>query len=178
MIHLGKPAPAFSGTTAYHKGKSNDGFCKISLSDYKGQWLVFFFYPRDWTFICPTELRGFSDKADEFKKLNASILAASTDSKWSHKNWFEKDLPQVPYPILADTTQKISRDYDVLDEDNGESQRGTFIIDPEGIIRYALISAESVGRSVKETLRVLEALQTGERCPMEWAHGGGTLGKA
>ena len=178
MIHLGKPAPAFSGATAYCKGKDKDGFFKVSLSDYKGQWLVFFFYPRDWTFICPTELRGFSDKMDDFKKLNASILAASTDSEWSHKNWFEKDLPQVSYPILADTTQKISRDYDVLDEDNGESQRGTFIIDPEGIIRYALISAGSVGRSVKETLRVLEALQTGERCPMEWEHGGGTLGKA
>ena len=95
MIHLGKPAPAFSGATAYCKGKDKDGFFKVSLSDYKGQWLVFFFYPRDWTFICPTELRGFSDKMDDFKKLNASILAAATDSEWSHKNWFEKDLPRL-----------------------------------------------------------------------------------
>lgn len=178
MIHIGTPAPDFSNVTAYCKGESGDGFCNINLKDYKKKWLIFFFYPRDWTFICPTELRGFSDKIEDFKKLNAEILAASTDSEWSHKNWFEKDLPQVAYPILADTTQKISRDYDVLDEATGESQRGTFIIDPDGMVRYALISAGSVGRSVKETLRVLEALQTGERCPMEWEHGGQTLGKA
>lgn len=178
MIHISKPAPTFSNATAYKKGASGDGFVKVSLDDYEGKWLVFFFYPRDWTFICPTELRGFAQNEDAFKKLNAEILAASTDSEWSHKNWFEKDLPQVTYPIIADTTQKISRDYDVLDEDSGESQRGTFIIDPEGMLRYALISAGSVGRSVKETLRVLEALQTGERCPMEWEHGGETLGKA
>jgi len=104
--------------------------------------------------------------------------AASTDSEWSHKNWFERDLAAVDYPVLADTTQKVARDYDVLNEDNGEAERGTFIIDPEGMLRYALISAGSVGRSVKETLRVLEALQTGERCPVEWEPGKETLGKA
>lgn len=178
MIHIGKPAPAFHHVTAYCKGSEGDGFCKKSLSDYKGKWLVFFFYPRDFTFICPTELRGFAANADAFKKLNAEILAASTDSEWSHKTWFEKDLPQVEYAILADTTQKVARDYDVLNEEDGSAERGTFIIDPEGIVRYALISAGSVGRSVKETLRVLEALQTGERCPMEWEKGAATLGKA
>lgn len=178
MIHIGQPAPDFSNVTAYSKAQKGDGFYKVNLSDYKGRWLVFFFYPRDFTFICPTELRGFSDKAEDFKKLGADLLAASTDSEWSHKNWFEKDLPQVTYPILADTTLKVARDYDVLDEATGEAQRGTFIIDQSGIVRYALISAGSVGRSVKETLRVLEALQTGERCPMEWEHGGETLGKA
>ncbi|MBI5655122.1 peroxiredoxin [Candidatus Uhrbacteria bacterium] len=176
MIHLNKQAPDFSNATTYQKGKPD--FTKTNLKDYTGKWLVFFFYPRDFTFICPTELKGFSKMKEEFTKLNCEVLACSTDSEWSHKNWFEKDLPDVDYPILADTTQKIARDYDVLNEDDGSAERGTFIIDPEGMLRYALISAGSVGRSVKETLRVLEALQTGERCPIEWEPGAQTLGKA
>jgi len=174
MIHISKPAPDFKDVLAYEKGE----FVKVSLKDYGGKWLVFFFYPRDFTFICPTELKGFSTHEEEFRKLNARVLAASTDSEWSHKNWFEKDLPDVKYPILADTTQAVARAYDVLNETDGSAERGTFIIDPEGILRYALISAGSVGRSVKETLRVLEALQTGERCPMEWEPGKETLGRA
>jgi peroxiredoxin 2/4 len=178
MIHISKPAPNFENVLAYCKGKDNNGFCRVNLKDYKGSWLVFFFYPRDFTFICPTELKGFAAHEADFAKLNAKILAASTDSEWSHKTWFEKDLPQVAYPILADTTHAVSSAYDVLNGDDGSSERGTFIIDPEGVLRYALVSAGSVGRSVKETLRVLEALQTGERCPMEWEPGGATLGKA
>ncbi len=176
MIKLNKPAPNFGGVQAFLKGSAE--FVKIGLADYSGKWLVFFFYPRDFTFICPTELKGFAKMKDDFKKLNCEILACSTDSEWSHKNWFERDLPMVDYPVLADTTQKIARDYDVLNEDDGSAERGTFIIDPEGILRYALISAGSVGRSVKETLRVLEALQTGDNCPVEWEPGAQTLGKA
>lgn len=176
MIHIGKPAPSFEKVTSYQKGKSD--FIKINLTDYKGKWLVFFFYPRDFTFICPTELKGFAKQKADFTNLNAEVLACSTDSEWSHKNWFERDLADVDYPILADTTQAISRAYDVLNEDDGSSERGTFIVDPDGMMRYALISAGSVGRSVKETLRVLEALQTGERCPVEWEPGASTLGKA
>jgi len=176
MIHLNKPAPDFSNVTTYQKGKTD--FTKTGLKDFKGKWLVFFFYPRDFTFICPTELKGFAKMKEDFTKLNCEVLACSTDSEWSHKNWFERDLPEVDYPILADTTQKITRDYDILNEDDGSAERGTFIIDPEGILRYALVSAGSVGRSVKETLRVLEALQTGERCPMDWNLGESTLGKA
>lgn len=179
MIHIGKPAPDFTNAMTYQKGKGDEnGFGRVDLKAYKGKWLVFFFYPRDFTFICPTELRGFAKAEAEFAKLNGVILAASTDSEWSHKTWFERDLPEVTYPIIADTTQKISRDYDVLNEEDGSSERGTFIIDPEGTLKYALISAGSVGRSVKETLRVLEALQTGERCPVEWEPGAETLGKA
>lgn len=174
MITVGKSAPDFSQVTAYHKGE----FTKVSLSDYKGKWLVFFFYPRDFTFICPTELRGFAKHKAELEKLGATVLSASTDSEHSHKAWFERDLPQVDYPILADTTQKVSRDYGVLDETDGSSQRGLFIIDPEGIVKYVVISAGSVGRSVKEAIRVLEALQSGELCPVEWEPGQDTLGKA
>ena len=174
MINVGKKAPEFSNVTAYHQGE----FTKVSLNDYLGSWLVFFFYPRDFTFICPTELKGFAKHEAEFAAMGAKVLAASTDSEWSHKAWFERDLPDVTYPVLADTTQKVSRDYGVLDEDDGSSQRGLFIIDPDGVVKYVVVSAGSVGRSVKEILRVLKALQSGELCPVEWEPGESTLGKA
>lgn len=176
MIRVDTKAPDFSNIKAYQAGKSD--FTKVSLSDYKGKWLVFFFYPRDFTFICPTELKGFSQHEEEFKKLNCEVLAASTDSEWSHKAWFERDLPDVKYPILADTTHSVSRDYQVFNETDGLAERGLFIIDPEGKIKYSLISSGSVGRSVKEVLRVVQALQSGDLCPMEWTPGEKTLGKA
>jgi peroxiredoxin 2/4 len=174
MITIGKLAPQFEDITTYHKGE----FTKTSLGDYKGSWLVFFFYPRDFTFICPTEIRSFAKHEKAFNDLDCKVLAASTDSEWSHKAWFEKDLPEVTYPVLADTTQSVSRNYQVLNEEDGSTERGLFIIDPEGIIRYILVSSGSVGRSVSETLRVLKALQSGELCPVEWNEGDDTLGKA
>lgn len=173
MLHINKPAPDFSNVTAYHQGE----FRPVSLSSFRGKWLVLFFYPRDFTFICPTELRGFAKHKNKFNELGAELLSASTDSAWSHKAWFERDLPEVAFPILADTSHQVSRDYEVLNEDDGSAERGLFVIDPEGNLRYALISDGSIGRSAKETLRVLEALQTGERCPMEWEPGMATLGK-
>ena len=175
MILINNKAPEFSNIPAYQKGKENP---KVSLSDYKGKWVAFFFYPRDFTFICPTELKGFNNAIETFRKMNCEILAASTDSTWCHKAWFERDLPNVEYPVLADTNLKISRDYQVLDEESGEAQRDLFLIDPEGVVKYLLVSAGSVGRSVSETIRVLEALQSGELCPMEWHPGEQTLGKA
>ncbi len=176
MIHISQPAPTFDNVIAYQKDKND--FVRISLDDYKNKWLVFFFYPRDFTFICPTELKGFAQHKREFEALSAEVLACSTDSEWSHKNWFEKDLPTVDFPILADNTHAISRAYDVYNEVEGFAERGSFLIDPEGNIRYALVSSGSVGRSVTETIRVLKALQTGELCPMEWSEGTKTLGKA
>jgi alkyl hydroperoxide reductase subunit AhpC len=167
-------APGFTGVTAYRNGE----FKKVSLTDYQGKWLVLFFYPRDFTFVCPTEIRGFAKHVAEFDALNCEILAASTDSEWSHKAWFERDLPEVKYPVLADTNQKLARDYGVLDEETGSADRGLFVISPEGVIKYVLISAGSVGRSVKETLRVVQAVQSGELCPMDWEKGENTLGKA
>lgn len=174
MIQVGKPAPSFEGIMAYHKGE----FHKVNLSDYKGKWLVFFFYPRDFTFICPTEIKGFAKMCPDFGEKGCAVLAASTDSEWSHKAWFERDLPEVDYPVLADTTHVVSKIYDVYNEEDGSSERGLFIIDPEGIVKYALVSAGSVGRSVKETMRVLEALKSGGLCPVEWSPGEETLGKA
>lgn len=174
MIHINQVAPDFNKIPSYQQGSFKD----ISLADYRGSWLVLFFYPRDFTFVCPTEIRGFAKHEEEFKALNCQILAASTDSTWSHKNWFERDLAEVKYPVLADTTQALARAYGVLNEDDGSAERGLFIIDPEGLVKYIIVSAGSVGRSVTETLRVLKAVQSGELCPLEWHSGEETLGKA
>ena len=194
MVKIGEKAPEFSGVTAYQNGEftphllSEDknsreahptkgaGFKKLSLSDYSGRWLVLFFYPRDFTFVCPTEIKEFARLEKEFENCSCSVLACSTDSEWSHKNWFERDLKEVKYPVLADTTQEVSQGYNVLGSD-GASQRGTFIIDPEGVLRWIMVSDNSVGRSVKEVFRALKALQTGELCPVEWEPGGKTLVK-
>ena len=174
MLNINQSAPDFKGVKAYQAGEFKD----ISLSDYNGSWLVLFFYPRDFTFGCPTEIRGFARHEADFKALGCDILAASTDSEWSHKAWFERDLSEVKFPILADTTHSLAKDYGVLNESDGSADRGLFIIDPEGKIQYVVISPGSVGRSVNETLRVLKAIQSGELCPIEWNEGETTLGRA
>jgi peroxiredoxin (alkyl hydroperoxide reductase subunit C) len=172
MTKVGEKAPDFSGIKAYHAGQTHS----VNLKDYKGKWVILFFYPRDFTFICPTEIKEFAQLEAEFAKHHGVIIGASTDSEHSHKAWFERDLQMVKYPVLADTTQRVSADYNVLAPD-GASQRGTFIIDPDGTLRWMMVSDNSVGRSVKEILRALQALQTGELCPVEWTPGQKTLGK-
>jgi len=113
MVKIGQPAPDFNAVTAYRDGE----FTKVSLSDFQGKWVVLFFYPRDFTFVCPTEIREFAKLQDDFAKCDCQILGASTDSEYSHKAWFSSDLPEVAYPVLADTTQVLSRDFNVLGED-------------------------------------------------------------
>ncbi|MBP9826982.1 peroxiredoxin [Candidatus Saccharibacteria bacterium] len=169
MIRLGQEAPDFTAS-AYQKGLADD-YKNISLSDYKGKWVVLFFYPRDFTFVCPTEIEGFAKHSAEFEKANCAVLAVSTDTIQSHKAWFERDLKNVEYPILEDPSHRISRAYEVLDEENGQAERGTFIIDPEGTIRYFVVSDGNVGRSIPETLRVVQALQVGGLCPVDWHPG-------
>lgn len=136
---------------------------------------MLFFYPRDFTFVCPTEIEGFARHEAEFNKAGCEIVAASTDSVHSHKAWFERDLKTVAYPILADTTHQLSKDYGVLNTSDGTAERGTFIIDPEGDLRYILVSDGNVGRSIEETLRVVKALQTGGLCPVDWQPGQANL---
>jgi alkyl hydroperoxide reductase subunit AhpC len=170
-VQVGRKAPEFS-EEAYVTGD----FKKISLKDYKGKWVVLFFYPEDFTFVCPTEIKGFAKSEADFKKKNAVIIGASTDSVHSHKAWFERDMKDVKFPVLADTTHRLSADYGVLIDEKGIALRGTFIIDPEGVLRYMVVSDLNVGRSVEETFRVLEALQTGGLCPVEWHTGEKTLG--
>ncbi|PIN79712.1 hypothetical protein COV16_02805, partial [Candidatus Woesearchaeota archaeon CG10_big_fil_rev_8_21_14_0_10_34_8] len=149
----------------------NGDIKKVSLSDYKEKWIVLFFYPLDFTFVCPTEIKGFATAHADFEKKNTVVLAASTDSAHSHKAWFERDMPEVKFPVLADTAHKLSREFGVLIEEEGIALRGTFIIDPDGILQYSLVSGLNVGRSVKETLRVLAAMQTGGLCPVDWQPG-------
>ena len=175
MLRLNQPAPDFK-QSAYQKGVKGD-FKEVSLKDFKGKWVILFFYPRDFTFVCPTEIEGFAKMDKEFEKIGATVIAASTDSVNSHKAWFERDLKDVNFPILADTSHTLSRDYEVLNESNGEAERGTFIIDPEGNLRYAVLSDSNVGRSVDETMRVVKALQTGGLCPVDWEPGEPNLKK-
>ncbi|MFZ5802382.1 MAG: peroxiredoxin [Candidatus Omnitrophota bacterium] len=157
---------------------SPDGsFRDVHLSDYRGKWIVLFFYPLDFTFVCPTEIKGFNAKVEEFKKMNAEVLTASTDSVFSHKAWQEQGLGKLKFPMAGDTNHELSRLFDVLIEDKGIALRGTFIIDPEGILRSAVVNDLAVGRSVDETLRTLQGFQTGELCQCGWKPGEKTLGK-
>jgi alkyl hydroperoxide reductase subunit AhpC len=162
----------------------NKEFKDVSLTDYKGKWLVLFFYPLDFTFVCPTEITAFSDRVEEFKKLGAEIAAVSVDSKFSHLAWVNtarKDggLGDIKYPILADINKQISRDYGVLMENAGIALRGLFLIDPNGMVKYQVVHENSVGRNVDETLRVIQAFQhnaaTGEVCPANWHKGADSM---
>jgi alkyl hydroperoxide reductase subunit AhpC len=171
-VQVGSPAPDF--TLHALVGSSCDPE-PVTLSNHRGKWVVLYFYPLDFTFVCPTEITGFNKAYKEFKKLNAEIVGVSVDSFYSHMAWRDHGLGTLEYPLLSDLTKEVSRAYGVLLEEKGYALRGTFIIDPEGVLRYQLIHGEGVGRSVKETLRVLAALQTGANCPIEWQPGEATL---
>lgn len=171
MLQVGKPAPDFS-TEAYTDGE----FKTVSLKDYRGKWAVLFFYPLDFTFVCPTEILAFSNHRNEFQGVDCEVVTCSTDSVHSHRAWANTPLDKngiagVKIPMLEDTNHKISRDYGVLIEDKGIALRGTFIIDPEGNLQYQVVHSLNIGRSVKETLRVVEALQSGGLCAAEWKPG-------
>lgn len=165
MIVVGNQAADFALEGVY-QGRT----AKYSLKSYKGKWLVLFFYPADFTFICPTEVTGFSKMAKEFRSEGAEILGVSVDSLESHRSWAE-ELGGLDYPLLSDAEKKLSRAYGVLNEKEGVSQRATFIVSPAGEVSYLVISHVNVGRSVEETLRVLKALRTDRLCPSDWKPG-------
>lgn len=165
---VGRKAPDF--TMKAVKGDGSE-FIDVSLSDYQGKWLVMFFYPLDFTFVCPTEITAFSERIEDFKKEGAEVLSVSVDSEYSHKAWIESSLGKVNFPMASDMTKKVSHDYGLLIEEDGISLRGLFIIDPEGVVRYSVVHDLNVGRSVDETLRVLKALKTGGLCPANWTEG-------
>lgn len=172
-IQVGERAPHYA-VEAYVRGTV--GPQGVSLAGERGRWVVLFFYPRDFTFVCPTELQEIARLQGEFERLGAAVLAASTDSFYVHRAWFtsEPRLAGVRYPVIADTTHGLAEEFGVLLED-GASLRATFIIDPEGVVRHQSVSDHSVGRNIGEVLRVLEALQTGELCPVGWVPGEPTL---
>ena len=172
---IGRKAPEFTA-----EGVLNGKFGSYELSSYQGKWVVLFFYPLDFTFVCPTEILAFSDRIAEFKKLNAEVLGVSVDSKYSHLAWTEKKREEggisgLAYPLLADLKKEITASFQVLADGGAFALRGLFIIDPDGIVQHATINANAVGRSVDETLRVLQAFQYvkehGEVCPADWKPG-------
>lgn len=180
LAKVGQPAPAFKLPSTKGATSAKNLGAEISLSDFKGKWLIFFFYPLDFTFVCPTEILALSDRLSEFKDLDTDIIGASTDSVHSHFAWLNTPLNKngiagTKYPLVADFTKEVARAYGVLNEDTGAAQRGLFIIDPEGVLRYSVVTNDNVGRSVEETLRVLQALQNGGLCPAEWTPGKATL---
>jgi len=178
MIQIGKPAPDFQAL-AYDRtqDESEQQFREIRLADYRGQWVCLFFYPLDFTFVCPTEIVAFNAMLDEFEDRNCGLLTASTDSVYAHKSWCDlhADLSGLRYPMLADTSHRLSAAFGILDEEQGVAQRGVYLIDPEGIVRWLAVHDLDVGRNVDEVLRVLDALQTDKLCPCNWQSGQATL---
>ena len=177
VARVGQPAPEFRMASTKNLEKLDQD---ISLSDYFGKWLVLFFYPLDFTFVCPTEIVAFSDAAEKFRAVGADVLGVSVDSKFVHRAWIKTPrdqggLGELNFPLASDLTKDVSRRYGVLKEDAGISLRGLFIIDPKGTLQYAVIHNLDVGRSVDETLRVLQAFQTGGLCPANWKPGQKTL---
>jgi peroxiredoxin (alkyl hydroperoxide reductase subunit C) len=173
VVRVGSPAPDFVAE-AYVRAEPKPH--EIRLSELRGRWVVLFFYPRDFTFVCPTEIAAFARLHEHFEKERAVVIGASTDSYYSHKAWFETDprLGEVNYPVIADSSHDVSEAFDVL-LDDGSALRGTFIIDVEGIMRHIQVNDLDVGRNVEETLRLLRALRTGELCPEGWEIGQATL---
>ena len=165
MIRVGDKAPNF-----ILKGIFRGTVSDFALQSFSGKWLILFFYPADFTFICPTEVAGFSKMAHQFRAEDAEILGVSVDSLESHRKW-AKELGGVNYPLLSDDGKTVSRLYGVLDEKEGVCLRGTFIINPTGEITYLVISHTNVGRSVEETLRVMKALRSERLCPADWHPG-------
>ncbi len=174
MLGVGDHLPEFNLKAVMPGSKD---FQDISHKTYKGKWQVLFFYPKDFTFVCPTEIKGFSDMNKEFQERKAQVLTASVDSEFVHLAWktHEPDLKDIQIPMLSDIKRELSASLGILDMKEGVSQRATFIVDPEGVIRFVYVTDLSVGRSPKEVLRILDALQTGELCPCSWEKGQKTL---
>jgi peroxiredoxin 2/4 len=175
---VGKPAPRFEMDAVL----PNKEFGKVSLEDIKAQdkWTVIYFYPMDFTFVCPTEITALSDRYDEFEDLDTEVVGVSTDTIHTHLAWIntprdENGLGQLKYPLAADTNHTVSKEYGVLIEEEGIALRGLFIINPEGELVHSVVHHNNVGREVDEVLRVLQALQTGGLCPADWKPGQETL---
>src|SRR5262245_32936831 len=172
-LRVGQAVPDHS-VQAYIRGEGSPS--EFDLSNHRGKWVVLFFYPRDFTFICPTELAAFAERHDDFLDERAIVVGASTDGYFSHKAWFESDrgLAGVDYPVIADTAHHLSRFLDVL-LDDGPTHRGTFLSDPNGTLVHMSVNEHDVGRSVEEVLRTLRAFRTGALCPADWGPGKATL---
>jgi peroxiredoxin (alkyl hydroperoxide reductase subunit C) len=176
MTGVGEKFPAFSldATVSIEPGKT---FSTITDRDYAGKWKVYFFWPKDFTFVCPTEIAAFGKLNQEFQDRDTQILGGSTDSEYVHLAWREShpDLKRLPFPMLADIKRELCASLGILDPKAGVAQRATFVVDPQGVIRFVSVNDLSVGRNPQEVLRVIDALQTGELCPCSWQKGDAVL---
>ena len=177
MSLIGKEVEAFTAQ-AYHQGE----FIDVSSEDLKGQWSIFCFYPADFSFVCPTELEDLQDQYAELKKLGVEVYSVSTDTHFVHKGWHDQSeaIGKIEYIMIGDPNQKISRIFDVLDEEAGLSQRGTFLIDPDGVVQTVEINADGIGRDASIMIDKVKAAQyvrknPGEVCPAKWKEGEETL---
>lgn len=176
MPSVGDKFPAFN-LKATVSNDLNNAFVDINEKSHPGKWLVVFFWPKDFTFVCPTEIAEFGRMNQEFVDRDAQILGGSVDSEFVHLAWRKdhKDLNQLPFPMLADVKRELVSALGVLDKEAGVAQRATYIVDPDGIIRFSMVTDMSVGRNPAEVLRVLDALQTDELCPCNWKKGEETI---
>ncbi len=176
MLTIGDRLPNFDLTAVVSRDK-NEAFKQIHQDSFPGKWKVLFFWPMDFTFICPTEIAAFGKRNRDFNDRDAVILGASTDTHYVHLAWRNDhpDLKDLPYPMLADTKRELATALGILHKTDGVALRATFIVDPDNVIRWVSVNDLSVGRSVDETLRVLDALQTDELCPCNWQKGDPTL---
>ena len=177
MLAVGEKFPSYSLTATVGTENNDKAFRTITDLDYSGQWKVYFFWPKDFTFVCPTEIAAFGKMNKEFQDRDAQILGGSTDSEFVHRAWrvHHEDLKNLPFPMLSDIRRDLCEQLGILDLKAGVAQRATFIVDPEGIIRFVMVTDLSVGRNPQEVLRVLDALQTDELCPCNWKKGEATL---
>jgi lipoyl-dependent peroxiredoxin subunit C len=176
MLGVGQRFPEFS-LKATASIDNNNAFKTLTNRDYSGKWKVYFFWPKDFTFVCPTEIAAFGNLNSEFTARNAQIMGGSTDSEFVHLAWRQNHphLKSLPFPMLADIKHELCAALGILDPNEGIAQRATFIVDPEGIIRFVSVTDLSVGRNPNEVLRVLDALQTDQLCPCNWQKGEDTL---
>jgi alkyl hydroperoxide reductase subunit AhpC len=176
MLTVGDPLPSFNLQSVVSLEKGNE-FREISDRSFEGKWLVLFYWPMDFTFICPTEIAEFGRRNRDFADRGAQVLGASTDTHFVHLAWRKdhEDLRELPFPMLADTKRELAEALGILHKQDGVALRATFIVDAEGVIRWASVNDLSVGRNVPEVLRVLDGLQTDELCPCNWEKGQPTL---
>jgi len=176
MLTIGEKLPEFD-LLATVSNDPNKAFETITDKTYPGKWLVLFFWPKDFTFVCPTEIAEFGRLNGDFEDRDAQVLGASVDSEFVHLAWRQhhEDLKELPFPMLADIKRELSSNLGIIDQEAGVAQRATFIVDPDGIIRFVSVTDLNVGRNVKEVIRVLDALQTDELCPCNWQKGEATL---
>jgi alkyl hydroperoxide reductase subunit AhpC len=173
MVRLLEPAPAFTAQATRGAGEPFE----VRLEALRGRWVVLLFYPRDFTPVCPTEVKELSKRMPELRALSAEALAISVDDLETHRRWIAEVLGPVALPLVADPDRSIARAYGALLETEGVAARATFVVDPGGLVQYAAFHNLQVGRSISEIVRVLEALRTGERAPAEWRPGQPTLGR-